>query len=354
MKYKKPGCLIIGIIFLLAWPLASLAAEKELTVALYGGSFQEQTVKCYIDGFEKKYGVKVNMVVGNSTGNLAKLRAQKSNPMIDVAYMDWSVAIQAKNEGLIEKLDFARIPNITQVYDKAIEKDHYFVAQLFACTGLAYNTDFVKSPPTSWHDLWDAKYKGKIALPDITGTSGYQTLLMAAKINGGDIQNLEPGFEAIKKLGDDLVTFYTHADQVISLIERGEVWIVPWYHDRTAFAQNKGVPVAFAFPKEGTVAILPALTIVKGGPNMELAEKFIDAILSADLGYIGNPGEGQKCFATNMFEGPVNKTVVLDPELAKKMPYGPEQIDQMVVPDYAYTAVHRGAWTEKWNKEIAR
>ena len=345
MKYKNPGYLIIVIILLLAWPLASLAAEKELTVALYGGSFQEQTVKCYVDGFEKKYGAKVNMVVGNSTDNLAKLRAQKSNPMIDVAYMDWSVAIQAKNEGLIEKLDVARIPNIAQVYDKAIEKDHYFVAQLFACTGLAYNTEFVKIPPTSWHDLWDAKYKGKIALPDITGTAGYQTLLMAAIINGGDITNMDPGFAAIKKLGDDLVTFYTHADQVVSLLERGEVWIVPWYHDRTAFAQNKGVPVAFAFPKEGSVAILPALTIVKGGPSQDLAEKFIDTILSA---------EGQKCFATNMFEGPVNKTVELGPELAKKMPYGPEQIDQMVVPDYEFTAAHRGEWTEKWNKEIAR
>jgi putative spermidine/putrescine transport system substrate-binding protein len=345
MKYKNFRYLICGIIFILAWPLASLAADKELTVALYGGSFQEQTIKCYIENFENKNGVKVNMVVGNSTDNLAKLRAQKSDPMIDVAYMDWSVAIQAKNEGLIEKLDVAKIPNIAQIYDKALEKDHYFVAQLFACTGLAYNTQFVKSPPTSWHDLWDAKYKGKIALPDITGTSGYQTLLMAARINGGDIKNLDPGFEAIKKIRNDLVTFYTHADQVVSLLERGEVWIVPWYHDRTAFAQKQGVPVAFAFPKEGTVAILPALTIVKGCPNKELAEKFINAILSA---------EGQKCFAVNMFEGPVNKTVVLDPELAKKMPYGPEQIDRMVVPDYEYTAEHRGEWSEKWNKEIAR
>lgn len=345
MKNKNLGWIICAIVLLLAWPPASPAADQELTVALYGGSFQDQTVKCYVEGFENKYGVKVNLVVGNSTGNLAKLRAQKNNPMIDVAYMDWSVAIQAKNEGLIDKLDFNKIPSIAQVYDKAIEKDHYFVAQLFACTGLAYNTEFVKTPPTSWHDLWDPKYKGKIALPDITGTSGYQTLLMAAKINGGSIQNMDPGFEAIKKLENDIVTFYTHADQVVSLLERGEVWIVPWYHDRTAFAQSKGVPVAFAFPKEGTVAILPALTIVKGGPNKAMAENFIDTILAA---------EGQKCFAENMFEGPVNKMVELTPDLAKKMPYGPEQIDQMVVPDYEYTAAHRGAWTEKWNKEIAR
>ena len=345
MRHNFYRCLILTIILNCALPFAAAAAEKELTVALYGGSFQEQTVKCYIESFESKYGAKVNMAVGNSTDNLAKLRAQKSNPVIDVAYMDWSVAIQAKNEGLIEKLDFDKIPNIAQVYDKAIEKDHFFVAQLFACTGLAYNTEFVKSPPTSWQDLWDAKYKGKIALPDITGTSGYQTLLMAARINGGDIQNMGPGFEAIKKIRDDVVTFYTHADQVVSLLERGEVWIVPWYHDRTAFAQKKGVPVAFSFPKEGTVAILPALTIVKGAPNPELAAKFIDWILSA---------EGQKCFAANMFEGPVNKTVVLEPELARKMPYGPEQIDRMVVPDYEYTAAHRGEWTEKWNKEIAR
>lgn len=336
---------LLGAVSLLFLAFVPFSVANEITVAMYGGSFADMTKKCYIEPFEQMYNAKVNVVIGTSVENLAKLRAQKNNPQIDVAYMDWSVALQAKNEGLIEKLDPANILAMADLYEKAIDKDGYIVAQLFAATGIVYNTEFVKEPPTSWKDLWDPKYKGKIALSDITGTAGYQTLLMAAKIHGGDITNLDPGFEAIKKLKDSIVTFYTHADQLVSLLERGEVWIAPWYHDRAAFTQQKGVPVAFVFPAEGSVAILPGLTIVKGTQNKALAEKYINLILEA---------EGQKCFAENMFEGPVNKKVKLDPELAKKMPYGQEQIERMYVPDYAYVSEHRGAWTERWNKEITR
>lgn len=90
---------------------------------------------------------------------------------------------------------------------------------------------------------------------------------------------------------------------------------------------------------------MPAVTIVKGSQNKEFAEKFINMILSA---------EGQTCFAKNMYEGPVNKNVKLEPALARKMPYGPQQIEAMYVPDYQYVSEHRGAWTERWNKEIAK
>ena len=50
--------------------------------------------------------------------------------------------------------------------------------------------------PTSWADLWDPKFKGKLAMPDLTASGSYQVLVMAAKINGGDENNIDPGFEA--------------------------------------------------------------------------------------------------------------------------------------------------------------
>ena len=321
-----------------------LAESKELTVAAFGGSFAEMTKKCHIEPFEKKYGVKVNLVPGISSENVAKLRAQRNNPQIDVAYMDRSQGTLARNEGLLDKLDPAKITNLANVYDKA-KFEGYMVAQLFAACGLVYNSDEVKEPPKAWADLWAPRFKGKVALPDISGTAGWMTVLMAARINGGDLKNMDPGFEAIKKLKNDVVTFYTHADQLVSLLERGEAVIAPWYHDRTAFSQKKGLPLKFVFPEEGAVAILPCLVIPKGAPNKDLAEKFIDMVLSI---------EGQQCFAENMFEGPVNREVKLSDELAAKLPYGPQVIEAMVVPDYEYVGQKQGEWTEKFNKEIAQ
>ena len=72
-----------------------LAQQKTIYVAAYGGSFEQTMRKEIIPAFEKKHGVKVEYVAGNSTDTLAKLQAQKGNQQIDVAIVDDGPAYQA-------------------------------------------------------------------------------------------------------------------------------------------------------------------------------------------------------------------------------------------------------------------
>jgi putative spermidine/putrescine transport system substrate-binding protein len=85
---------------------------------------------------------------------------------------------------------------------------------------------------------------------------------------------------------------YTQADQLLSLFEREEIAIAPWYPDRAGVAIDKGLSLAVAYPKEGAVGILPAVIIPKGTAKSELAHKFLDQILSA---------EGQGCFSERLY-----------------------------------------------------
>lgn len=346
MKLKK--ILLWEAIIILCFftsPIIALSGPNEVTVAMYGGTFADNTKKCYVEPFEKKYNAKVNVVIGASTDQLAKLRAQKNDPQLDVAYMDWDIAVQARSEGLIDKLDRQKIPNIAVVHDILLDKEGYLLGHFFSATGIAYNTKYVKDPPKSWKDIWDPKYKGKIALSDITGTAGYHSLIMISKAFGGDINNLSPGFEALKKLKGGIVTFFHHPDMLISLVERGEVWIATWYADRTGAAYSKGVPIAFAFPQEGAVGIRGCFTIAKGCKNKDLAEKYINMALTPEC---------QKCFAESQSVGPANKNVKIDPEIAKNLVYGRERIEKLYFPDSKYVSEHRGEWTERWNKEITK
>ena len=65
---------------LLAFSSAPLIAQqKTLTVAAYGGSWEQTLRKFVIPDFEAKHGVKVEYVAGNSTDTLAKLQAQMEN-----------------------------------------------------------------------------------------------------------------------------------------------------------------------------------------------------------------------------------------------------------------------------------
>ena len=56
--------------------LQTTAQAKELVVAIFGGSFLENTKACHGAPFEKRTGAKVNFVLGNSVQNVAKLRVE--------------------------------------------------------------------------------------------------------------------------------------------------------------------------------------------------------------------------------------------------------------------------------------
>lgn len=320
------------------------AAAQEVVVGIFGGTFADNSRACHAAPFEKASGARVRHVLGSSVDNVAKLRATKGSPDLDVAFIDLAIAVQAKNEGLLDRIDPANVKNMADLYASAVDADRRYLGMMYGATSLAYNPKLVKTPPTSWRDLWDPQYKGKIALGDISGTSGLHFLMAMAISNGGSLENMDPGFKAIADLKPSALMLYSQADQVVPLFERGEIAIAVWYPDRVGAAATKGVPVASAFPKEGAIGILPTVAIPVGAKNKALAERYIDVMLSP---------EAQECFAQKQYAGPVNRKVKLDAELAKHLPYG-ESVEKMIFPDPELTAKLRPGWVERWQREIAR
>ena len=335
---------LIMLVCLLAAALAGPASADELVVATFGGTFVDNSKKCHAAAFEKATGSTVKYVLGSSVQTAAKMRAAGSRAEFDVAYMDSQIVKQVKAEGLLQPLEPARIEHWNDLYDASRDKDGYWVSMMFAGTIITYNTNLVKTPPTSWADLWKPEWKGKLAIPDISGTSGQQFLMAAARLNGGSVENIDPGFEAIKKLKPNVQMMYTQPDQLIPLFERGDIAVAVWYTDRTGAAAAKGVPVAAAYPKEGAIGIVPTVSVPKASPKKELAQKYIATLLSP---------EGQLCFAQSQFAGPSNKTVKLPPDLAKLVPYG-DLVQRMYFPDTDLVAKKFPEWSERWGREIAR
>ena len=320
------------------------ASGEELVVATFGGTFVDNSKKCHATAFEKATGATVKYVLGSSVQTMAKLRAAGARSELDVAYMDSQIVKQAKAEGLLQPLEPAKIAGWGDLYEASRDKDAHWVSMMFAGTIITYNTNLVKTPPTSWADLWKPEWKGKLAIPDISGTSGQQFLMAAARLHGGSVENIDPGFEAIKKLKPNIQMMYTQPDQIIPLFERGDIALAVWYTDRTGAAALKGVPVAAAYPKEGGIGIVPTVSVPKASQKRELAQKYIAVLLSP---------EGQLCFGQSQFAGPTNKKVQLPPDLAKLVPYGPI-VERMFFPDTDLVAKKFPEWSERWGREIAR
>ena len=173
----------------------SASARTELTVIVYGGSFEEGWRKAVIEPFEAANpDIKVKIATGLTLQNVALMRAQKDDVQVDVMMMDEIGAAQANAEGLYHPLDPAKIPNIEKLYPQfRIEGDPY-TKFMYVSQALVYNTDQIKEEPTSWKALWDPAYAGRVAVPDITTSHGAFFLLTAADMNGGGLENVDPGF----------------------------------------------------------------------------------------------------------------------------------------------------------------
>ena len=319
-------------------------AAGELVIATFGGSFADDTKLCHVAAFEKTTGAKAILTLGSSVDIAAKVRATKGDPEIDLAYMDISIAKQIQAEGLLETLDFSKLDSYPNVAKQAFDPKGQYVNFMTAATVIAYNPKLVKSPPTSWTDLLDPQYKGKVALGDITGTSGMHFLIAMNKLKGGALDNQNAGFEAIKQAMPGVVMLYTQADQLVQLFERGEIVMAPWYPDRIGSAAEKGESVAVAYPKEGAVGIQPTVSVPKGAKNRALAMQFIDVLLSS---------EGQKCFAERKFAGPVNTKVDLSDKVKAIVPFG-ESYEKLWYPDTDAITKLRPGWTARWQREMAK
>jgi putative spermidine/putrescine transport system substrate-binding protein len=325
---------------------ASAFAQQTLTVAGYGGSFEQTMRKEVIPDFEKAHKVKVEYVAGNSTDTLAKLQAQKANQVIDVAIVDDGPMYQAIQLGFCGKI--AGLPS-DDLYTSARFKDDKAVAIGLVATGLMYNTKVFKekgwAAPASWNDLKDSKYKKTIVIPPINNTYGLYTLMMFARLNGGGEKDIEPGFKVMKAdVNPNVLAYEPSPGKMTELFESGQGLLAVWGSGRVQSFANTGFPVDFVHPKEGAVTLLASACPIAKANASPLASQFIEAMLQPKL---------QLILLKDYGYGPVNKKVDVPPELAKMAPVG-EKAAKLINPDWDTINAHRDEWTKRWNREVER
>jgi putative spermidine/putrescine transport system substrate-binding protein len=164
-------------------------------------------------------------------------------------------------------------------------------------------------------------------------------LIMLAKAHGGGEDNIEPGFEALKKIKSE--TIFKAASDLPTLFGQGDVWIVPYDTGNTFKLQESGLPVAFATPDEGSPAVFITTCVAKGAKNADVANAAIDAMLKP---------EAQIEIARKMRWTASNPDTKLPADLAGEVP----QVDKLAQLDRTKINAMRAAWTDRWNREIAR
>ncbi len=323
-------------------------AQTTLYVGGSGGSTETLMKEKIIPPFEAKTGAKVVYIPGNSTDILAKIQAQKGKQEISLAIIDDGPMYQAVGQGLCAPVEQAGA--IKELYANAEMVGGKSVGIGFIATGLGYNKDVFKkngwAPPTSWNDLADPKYKGKVVIPPITNGYGLLTLVMQARINGGSEEKIDPGFDAmVKKIAPNVLAWEPSPGKMAQMMQTGEAALVVWGNGRVLAVADQGAPVEFVFPKEGAPVIMVAACVTDGAPQAKLGQQFLQHLVSADM---------QAHIAQGVGWGPVNKTTKITPDVARKVVYGPQQVATLVAPNYTVINAKSAEWTQRWNRAVEK
>lgn len=319
-------------------------APTELVISTWGFSEDFFNESVYAP-FEKKYNVKIVTDVGNNAERLNKIRQGSSN--VDLIYLSDYYAQQGIDEGLFEKIDRSKIPNLDNIYDlaKAPLGEDYGPAYTIGRLGIAYNPDMVKKEVTSWSDLWDADFKNNVTLPNITATAGPMVLDAASKVAGESSFNEDAAFAKLKELNPNVVKYYTQTSEFVNMFSQGEIAGGPIMEMYFKDLKDAVPSAKFVAPSEGAYAVINTINIVKGSQHKELAEEFINWILSKEV---------QEASAKAKVDSPVNTQVQLSGDETQGITYGADVINSLVKLDMKQVNAGMKEWTDRWNRELAQ
>jgi putative spermidine/putrescine transport system substrate-binding protein len=322
-------------------PTKKIGEGRTLVVGIWGAQIEDLVREYVVKPFEEETGATVELVLGGSSDRFARIYAEKDDPTMDIAYLGLSQTMQAARDGVILPPNPEGVPEYNSLYPQAkIAGGGYGVS--FHTIGIMYNTDTVDTPPTSWKDLWKPEYKGKVAPFVFPSTQGTAFLVMAARVHGGDESNIDPGFEALKQL-KPYPAIVWGIDEINLGFKQGDIWFTPHISGYVYAYQDEGGPVDFVIPVEGAPLSMDSACITTNSKNVDLAEIFINYHLSQ---------AAQEAYARELYYAPTNKTVVLEPDLAAKMPYGEEEVAKLLVLDDKTITDKSAEWAERWNREI--
>jgi spermidine/putrescine-binding protein len=238
--------------------------------------------KNIVSDFEAKYpGAGLKQIPEASISNGAVVPAIKANlSTYDAALGDQAVVGQAIAAGVLQPLDFSKIPNIKNVDPHFRNAYSHGVVSDYGKTGIAYRSDLVSETITSWADFWRLapKYSGKIVCMDFDrDVIGSALKYTGHSTNTTSASDLNDALQAMLQLKPHLQAIKAY-NVGAGLAKGTSVMAMDWDYD-TALVQQQDPRVKWVLPEEGATAYLEGFFAVKDTPDLATLEAFFNFFL---------------------------------------------------------------------------
>jgi iron(III) transport system substrate-binding protein len=297
-------------------PLPLLAADR-LTV--YSGR-AERLIKPVLDEFTAKTGIQVDLLSSGTTELVNRLKAEGDRTPADILITNDAGSLeQARAAGLLSPLNMPEVERAIPSQFRA--KDNAWVGLSGRFWIIVYNKNLVKPEEIkSIMDLADAKWKGKLAIPN-SGSEYLQAGVSVIRATYGDDRTRQ-FLEGLKDNAGAQV--YQKSSQIVEAVAKGQVamGIVNHYYVYRHLSTQPTAPIAVLMPDQqqggmGAIMNVAGIGIVKSTGRFDSAKLLVEFLV----------GEaGQKLFAELNKEYPLHPEVKADPALVERKHFRAAQV----------------------------
>lgn len=221
---------------------------------------------------KEKLGTNLGVITGGSGVLLRRIEAEASNVQADIFWSSSANTLGAF-EGLFEAYDS---PELSAIPEALHYPGNLFQPANIHLVTIMVNNDILDgaTAPTSWNELADPVWKGRIIMPDPANSStGYTIAWGLSKLLDA---------ETYKAVVANVVTSGS-SSAVPKGVAMGEYPVGLTFETNSyAYVDGGQSELTLAYPAEGTFQTVEFSALVKGAPAGDTAKKTIDTLLSKD------------------------------------------------------------------------
>lgn len=284
---------LAALLVLLCVPLTGCSKKEKLIVCNWGEYISDGADGSLdvIAQFEKEFNCKVEYVTAESNETLYS-NMQSGGVKYDVIFPSDYMAERMIREGMIQKLNYDNIPNFSNIMDQFKNLDYdktneYTVPYFWGTVGLIYNESLLSEEDVKklenaedWSMLWSKNYPNQIMI-----FNNPRDAFAIAQKQLGFSQNTEDPEEirqAAALLKEQKWVFAM--DEFFELMPSGGLAMATYYAGDYMTVAEENEDLKFVIPACGTNIFNDVMCIPQQSQNKELAEKFINFMLRADIG----------------------------------------------------------------------
>lgn len=331
--------LLAGAAALAAPSLARAQKAGSVTAAIYPGAWEEAFRDLVAPALKRGSNIELEMQALFAVDQVAKFAASRGAPPFDCFVLDPGPRATAAGRGMFEKFDAAKLTNRAAVPTALI--DEWGIGCNAQVVGIAYNPKKLPKP-AGYADLFKEPWVSRLGLTGFGTTFGTVSLIEIAKIFGGSETNIDPALAELKKVLPKVAAVSSPA-ALPGLFQQGQCDVTYTNTQTVTTLKDRGVDIEFAVPETGATTFLTTLHIAKGCENMDAAYKYIDTVVSKGV---------QDALQKPPYNFiPVNKEVALGKDLPMK---SLDEMSKFVTHDWSKINPLRGAWIDRFNREMAK